>query len=222
MNLPTHVATDDEPIPALIGREWDGPDMRAVAPIGEMLADLRQFTDDEVGYVELWREFIASVGGWASMNYDHDGTRHLGIGRPCDAQTRHRSRWIHFLTLDLHDDPSHYEHLASVLEREGHYADNRPPNPRQTTVAIRDFVRTGGRILLEPDGNITEGAWDPRHFLQGEEEAEECLRAGRSYYEVRRRWRSERQIKRAVRMLGHRTSNGWWVLEAPSRKHVAG
>ena len=143
-----------------------------------------------------------------------EGEEELGLGTPSDAQVRHRSRWLHFLSEDLNSVPERRDLLISSLIAAGSYADNRPADVRATTRAIRDFIRTQGRILIDPEGNLTEGGGMPRLFTHGSEaEAAECVRASRFYFAVRRRWRSERHIKRAVRMLGTRTSNGWLVLE---------
>ncbi|NNG59804.1 hypothetical protein [Sphingomonas paucimobilis] len=212
--LPPHVATADEPIEHLRDRPWDGPDMRCVMPIEMMLGALHR-TSDAAGYLTFWRTFVKSVGGWVGLTISRDGEEELGFGTPCDAQTRHRSRWLHFLSEDLNRDPDRRDLLISSLIASGHYADNRPADVRATTRAIREFLRTQGRILIDPDGNLTEGGGAPRLFTHGSDtEAAECIRASRFYFAVRRRWRSERHIKRAVRMLGSRTNNGWLVLEA--------
>jgi hypothetical protein len=215
--LPPHVATADEPIPALRGYEFDGPDLQLATPIVEILTDLTRFRDDQdvVGYVDRFREHLSALGIDASIMIARDGTERLMVGGRCDAQIRHRSRWQHFLFEDLDRDEECRTYLKQCLLREGRFADNRLPNPRLTTTAIRDFIRTEGRILIDPSGHLTEGAGVPRMYLNGTaEQAAECVRASRVYFETRRRWRSDRQIKRAVRMLGKRTANGWMVLEA--------
>jgi hypothetical protein len=86
-----------------------------------------------------------------------------------------------------------------------------------TSTVIRDFIRAGGRILVTPAGELTEGGGVPWPFISGsDEEAAECLRAGRAYFSVRERAGVDRRISRAVRILGRRTTNGWLVLEARS------
>jgi hypothetical protein len=188
--------------------------MRKAMPIEMMLGVLHQ-TTDPAAYIKFWCAMVESVGGWPSLTIAHDGEEQLGIGSPCDAQIRHRSRWLHFLTEDLNSDPERRELLIAQLIARGRYADNRPAVPGLTTRAVRDFLQVGGRILIEPDGKLTEGGGLPRSITHGSaEEAAECVRASKAYYAVRRRWRSDRHIERAVRMLGHKTDNGWWVLEA--------
>jgi len=212
--LPPHVAAADEPIEDLGARPWDGPDMRTALPIEMMLGALHQIKDT-ASYLAIWSAMVKSVGGWVGLTIGRDGEEQIGIGRPCDAQIRHRSRWLHYLTEDLNSDPERRELLVTNLIAEGRYADNRPADPRSTTSAVRDFIRSGGRILIEPDGKLGEGGGLPSAFAHGtDEEAAECLRAAKAYFAVRRRWRSDRHIKRAVRMLGSITPNGWQVLEA--------
>jgi len=215
--LPNHVATGDEHIEAPWGDRYDGPDMRNVLPVETMLRGLRKFDDDDVSYVELWRQHAASAGLSITLHYDLDGERHLFVGSACDAQVRHRSRWTHFLFQDLDKVKDRRRILMDALRKEGRYIDERPAEPRQTTIAIRDFLVNDGRILISPEGELMEGGGVPRPFLNGtDHEATECVRANKAYFRVRRRFCADRQIRRAVRMLGHTTNNGWWVLEAQS------
>lgn len=84
-----------------------------------------------------------------------------------------------------------------------------------TSIAIRDFIHSGGRILVSPEGELTEGAGVPWPFISGsDEEAAECLRAGRAYFGVRDLPGGDHWIRRTARILGRRTINGWTVLEA--------
>lgn len=214
MTLPNHVASEDEAIPPQ--QESDtAPDMALATPILTMLADLAALRDDVVGYVERWRHYLTTVGGYASLSIDAWGERHLEVGMPCDSQVRHRSRWLHFLSEDLRVDPEQRNWLLKVLLDEGRFLDHRPANARETTAAIRDFLRAEGRILVDPAGKLTTGAGVPRKYTHGsDEDAAEVVRASRAYFQVRNRYRSEPQIRRAVRMLGHQ-QNGWMVLEAP-------
>lgn len=212
--LPLHAATEDEPIPALGERPWDGPDMNAAAPIEQMLSWLRQLDDDDVGYLELWRRLTASIGCSVLVCHERDGEVHLMHGSPCDAQVRHRTRWMCFLIRDLDRVEARRDLLMRQLVQKGPRCDKRRVDPRATTAAVRDFIKTGGRILLTPDGYLDAGAGVPRQFLHGiAEESAECVRASRTYFDVRQRLRSDSQIKRAVRMLGKPTDNGWIVLE---------
>lgn len=211
--LPPHVATIDEPISELRDRPSDGPDMRCALPIEMMLGALHG-ANDAAAYLILWRTFVKSVGGWVGLTITREGEEELGIGSPCDAQLRDRSRWLHFLSEDLNSDPERRDLLISTLIASGQYADNRPADMRATTRAIRDFLRTQGRILIDPKGNLTEGAGVPRIFSHGSDaEAADYVQASRFYSAVRRRWRSDRHIRRAVQILGKRTANGWLVLE---------
>ncbi len=92
---------------------------------------------------------------------------------------------------------------------------NDGPHAATTSTAIRGFIRAGGRILVTPAGELAEGGGVPWPFISGsEEEAAECLRAGRAYFSDRERPGADKRISRAVRILGRRTANGWLVLEA--------
>lgn len=222
MTLPTHVASSNEPIPAPWGDRCDGPDLRYAHPVEIMLADLRSLDDDDFGYVALWAEHASAVGAWVILRISREGERLLMVGAPCDAQTRHRSRWLHFLVEDLKRIDGRREVLLDHLHHIGHVLDERRRNPSATTLAIRDYLRSGGRVLLTPDGNLEEGSTIPGMFVKGpESEITECLRAHRAYFNMRKLFRCEKQIKRIIRTLGRRTTNGWTVLEAqPSETRI--
>jgi hypothetical protein len=213
--LPLHVARAREPIPSLNERPWDGPDMREVMSIADMLKSLHAIDADDVdGYLALWRQHLTAVGNRVSVMYERDGRRHLMAGGPVDPQIRHRSRWMHFLFIDLRRDPRRYDRLMDIVEGEGNYADNRPNDPRETTRAMRDYLRIGCRIMLDGDLRVRAGHEVPEAFHSGsEEQAQECLRALKAFKAVRWRHRSEAHIRRAVSMLG-KPQNGWIVLEA--------
>jgi hypothetical protein len=215
--LPTHVATADEPIPALRDHDIKAPDLRNVTPVEAMIADLGKLDENVEEYVDRFRELLDEAGIYVSLTIDRDGSQHLGAGSACNSQLRHRSRYIHFLFADLDRIDGRADELERRLWREGRCADNRPVDPGQVTNAIRDFLRTEGRILVTPSGSLTEGGEIPRLFLEGTaDESAECVRASRAYFDLNLRFHARRQITRAVRMLGKPTANGWLVLEARS------
>lgn len=79
---------------------------------------------------------------------------------------------------------------------------------------LRDFLAHGGRVLVEPNGGLTEGGAVPRWFTAGElPETDAAMAAHRAYF-ARRDHPFRRKVKRATTMLGRRTLNGWRVLEA--------
>lgn len=213
--LPIHCATADEALPPLNGREWQGPDLADVMPVEEMIAALRQTDDDNVGYLDLWLKMVGSVGCKILLDYDRNGSRGLMQWTPCDPQIRHRSRYVHLLFDDLDRVPSRRESLKDRLEEAGSYSDRRPRKPREVTEALRGFLRTGGRLLLTPTGRVSIGAGVPRALIDGtDDEAEACREATRAFLDIRKRYRADPQLKRALRLIGTRTSNGWHVLEA--------
>lgn len=214
--LPTHVATDNEAIPNPSGRiPGDGPDMRHVMPIEDMLAELREFKFDAAGYVARWRAHLSAVGGSLLLHYARDGEKAVTLGMPCDPQVRHRNRWAYFLFADLDANDERRHVLMSTLERERLCWDERPINTAETTRAMRGFLRVGGRILVTPSGQVTEGGEMPPGWMDGPEwQRLDIAEAQHAYFELRRLYRADRQIKRAARMLGRRTDNGGLELKA--------
>lgn len=200
--LPPHVATADEPLPSLGARPWDGPDLHQATPLPIMLAELAHLYDDDVGYLDQLLEFVAEAGCNLLAHYCRDGELVLTAGGPCDAQTRHRNRWMHYLIADLRKAEGREELLLRRLVEANRCWDERPANPRETTRVVRDWLKSGGRLLINPQGKLEEGGGIPSAFIQGTpDEAAECERAGRTYFALRHRYRADRQIKRAVRML---------------------
>lgn len=212
--LPLHVALDGEAIPERGCRPWDGPDMREALPIETMLGMLVPVVDDEVSYIALWRELVSSVGCSVLAHLDRDGAVGLMVGGPCDAQTRHRSRWVHFLLEHLDGIEGRREALMRQLDRARHVVDERPRRPREATQAIRGFLKVGGRLMIQPDGQLEEGGDMSPYFGGTDEEAEAFRAANHGYFSMRHRLNADAHIRRVVRALGRHTDNGWIVLEA--------
>jgi hypothetical protein len=188
--------------------------MLSATPIEVMLAELAHLHTDRADYVVRFLGFVAETGCTLMAHYSRDGELGLNAGFPCDAQSRHRNRWLHYLVADLRKVEGAEALLLQGLIAERLCWDERPANPRETMRAVRDWLRAGGRLLLTPEGKLEEGGSVPPALITGTaDEAAECRRAGRAYFEARHRWRAGKQITRAVRMLGRRTPNGWVVLE---------
>lgn len=212
-SLPPYAARANEPIPAPSARPDPAPDMRAAVPIETMLARLAHVADDEVVFVDQFRSFISSIGCTLMVHYDVNGGLFINLGCPADPQIRHRNRWAHFLFDRLDAVDGRRETLERVLIAERRVWDERPVRPGETTVAIRGFLRAGGRILISPTGRLEENGCAKALSLT-DASADEHAAAAHRYFDVRRRQRGARQIRRAVKMLGSNTSNGWIVLEA--------
>ncbi|MHA0333694.1 hypothetical protein [Sphingomonas aquatilis] len=213
-SLPPYAARIDEPIPAPSCHPFAGPDMREAIPIETMLAQLAHVADDDAAFVEQFRAYIRSIGCILLAHFDRDGELHINVSTPADPQSRHRRRWTHFLFDRLDAVDSRRALLLRQLIAERSCWDERPARPRDTTLAIRDFLKAGGRILLSPYGRLEEGGCDAAMSLV-DPRADACAAAAFRYIEVRRRFRADRQIRRAVRLIG-RAENGWRVLEARS------
>lgn len=223
--LPPHIATEDEPIPARGDRPWDGPDVRKAMPIPDMLSALGAAAFAGLpSYIRLWRYFAHTVGGSVGLMRTRDGEESLLIGSCVDAQLRHRSRWLHFLTEDLFAREGARDALEADIRRSPYLVDERPRDPRTVTAALRGLLDVGGRVLLTPDGEIEEGfsAEVGRRWRADADERDwqEFLAAGRAYFQARATLNSDEHIVRAVRMLGTRHSNGWHSLRRPADRSL--
>ena len=210
--LPPHVATVDEPIPPSSRHPLiNEPDMRTVTPIEMMLAELAHVADDDIAFVAQFRTYIREIGCTLMAHYGRDGYLTLNLGSPVDIQVRHRSRWAHYLFDRLDAIEGRRDLLLRILIAERVCWDERPERPRETTLAIRGFLNAGGRILISPCGRLEENGCAAALSLVAPR-ADECAAAAFRYLDVRRRFRADRQIRRAVRLFG-RVQNGWHVLE---------
>lgn len=215
MVLSTNPAPDGEPIPApRHDDDLTGPDMREVMPIAEMIADLRRFDTDFPAYAERWGEFHDLIGGYVDARIEADGTRHLTVGLPCDIQARHRALWSQALCVDLKSDLRRREALIDNMIGRWRYIDDRPVDTRRIIAVLRDYLRVGGRILIDPDGALRDGGIPNSYYLGSPKENEACAAACRAYLELRCHWQPHPHIKRVARMLGKQTKHGWWVLES--------
>ena len=213
--LPAHVATSHETIPAPSEQPLrNEPDMRAVTPLEVMLAQLAHVADDAVAFVQRFRSYVAEIGFTVMAHFERDGTLCLNVGGPVDAQVRHRHRWMHFLVERLDAVEGGRALLLRQLIDERIAWDERPVDPRATTIAIRSFLLSGGRLLIDPAGRLREEG-DVAAWLCGPIERSSAIGAGyRAYFEMRNRHNAARHIRRAVRLVGRWSDNGWRVLEA--------
>ena len=125
--LPPHAAAEDEPIPPLGARKaGDGPDMRKVAPIAVMMSELRAFDADAACYIATWRQLFGSVGCSLLAHYDAAGELGLMVSVPCDAQCRHRNRWVEELLADLDRVDGRRDILLTTLIYANLIWDERP------------------------------------------------------------------------------------------------
>ena len=216
-----HIALHDEPIPAPRSSHFTGPDMRNVAPIGQMFEWLDAVAEDEALYIKLWLNLVASVGCTIAAHYQRDGDASLNLGGPVDVQTRHRSLWVNALVEHLDDIDGRRDALMRTLCFSRRVIDERPIRRNETTTAVRGFLRAGGRIMIRPDGGIEEGGASGALSLD-DPEASEIAEAASRYFSARRRLQTDNHLRRIVRMFGTPV-NGWIVLaERPSEPPAKG
>ena len=135
IHLPPTVAPIDEPLPALRGRLWDGPDLSDVIPVEMVLADLAGIEPCS-DYVSRFRQWADQTGIYLATMIDRDGQEYLMPGIPCDSQMRHRGRYLHYLFTDLDRRPDARDELGRQLIDEGHCADNRPSLGQRVGTAV--------------------------------------------------------------------------------------
>ncbi|MGN6377150.1 MAG: hypothetical protein ACTHMG_16565, partial [Sphingomonas sp.] len=153
-----------------------------------------------------------------SAQISKTGERSILVGQPCDSQEEERRRRVDALTKHMLALDGMRAQLQRFLEQRGHYTDDRPSDPAESTAALRDFIMAGYRVFLRPDGRLGTSTDVPLEWLDAEQaRAEQIEGAARRFARVRRRWRNQAQIKRAVSMLGTASSNGFIVLEAKGR-----
>lgn len=189
-----------------------GPDMRAVPPVEQHVDWLDAVANDPAAYAALFIGVVRSIGD-ISVMVARDGTQSVVFGRAFDDQEQQRT--AHLAVLGEHMLKSgHRSALISRIWDVGTVLDQRPHLPGLTTECIRDFLTTGGRLLITPDGRVEEGGEFPRALINGTDaEIAECRRASRNYYINSNRGGARAQILRTIQMCGRQTSNGWFVME---------
>ena len=197
--------------PALSVQRRSGLDV--AAPLEQHLSWLDAQAHDPEAYAQL---FLAAfeIVGHAYVIVEEEG-EHIQFGVRADEHDKERAVWMNALSEHL-DATGHRHALRRLLFVRGKVCDARPRKPAGVTRAIRDYVATSGRILVTPEGELREGDSFPRGRLASDQAFADAGRATRAYHLARRWPGADRQIIRAARLVGHRTDNGWLVLEARS------
>jgi hypothetical protein len=187
-----------------------------VPPLDQQLEWLDEVVGNPERYCALWCAALASVGGSVSIPDNSNDPDALGIGRVCDRHMDERGRRIDALVGHL-DWAGHRQVLRRQLTSAAAGQD------REITQAVRDFLRTEGRIFITPKGALVEGGGLTKIYLEGSDELQaDYAAASVAYHRVKARARGRRYIARAVRMLGKlHAGSGCIVLEASARQVVA-
>jgi hypothetical protein len=203
-----------QPRPALRGDPHDGPDLNDAMPLDQMLNLLGAAMHEgpEV-YVPLWQRLLSGVGGYAGFMWQ-DVFPILMVGSTEDAQAGERRQLADELTQHMRQSGFRQQLVEQLV---GDTAGTNPNKDaeevaRATLTAVRDFLATEGRILIDPQGDLTENGGMPRSWGKSEERDEEIMRAGRVYFSPLACPRPRAQIRAFVETFGQRTINGWLEL----------
>jgi hypothetical protein len=204
------------PLPSLVGEEFAGPDLTAAPPVEQIIAWLDAAADgDASDYVALWRRLADATGCTASIYWPSVWPAMM-IGQAADMQEAERGRYRDAL----------YDHLFTANRRRSLMQAllSELPSPtmpgikddevaRITMEAIRAFVATDGRILIDPQGRLTEGAGIPNGWgRNGEAHDAEIIRSSRAFAAATLCEKPAAQIHRFVAQYGTKTPNGWTEL----------
>jgi hypothetical protein len=214
-----------------IGRFYTNglPDLSVGRTLEDALARLEQiaFAEGDVPtgwmeYADAWLEELRDFAGFASSTYDRDGTHHLSLGLPCDGQERERRRRMDALCDHMRERSGAREAIARQLEREGYVTDNRPVSIREIVAATREFVRTGGEVLVHPSGR-PEAKADLGIILEGDDlaAADAHWQAAVAICKLERRPSAQRVLRRIAKFCGKRLDNGWIVFSGRPAEAVA-
>ncbi|WP_374649004.1 hypothetical protein [Rhizorhabdus sp.] len=214
-----------------IGRFYtDGPpDLTVGRSLEDALArlDAIAFAEGDIPtgwmeYADAWLEELRDFAGFAASTYDRDGTHHLTLGLPCDGQERERRRRLDALCDHMHARSGAREAIAHQLEREGHVTDSRPVVIRDLVAAAREFIRTGGELLVHPNGRPEVKA-DLELILGGDDlpAADAHWQAAAALCQLERRPSAQRALRRIATFCGKRLDNGWIVFSSRPAEAVA-
>jgi hypothetical protein len=164
-------------------------------------------------YRPLWMRLLASVGGSAHLLWDGIWPCLLiGHGEVANLAAQREASDLLYEHLRSHGFRAHL--MRSLIgdtegTREG--ADARAIIGAVADVVL-DFLRTDGRILINPEGVLMEGVGIPRDYGLDETRDLEIERATRAYCTAACCPRAIPLIKRWAQVVGGKTENGWIEL----------
>lgn len=214
--------------PPLHGEDHEGPDLNLAPVIEQALGELTNIANDpsdatraEIAerYLDAWEGFAAAYGVNAGLMWQ-DVFPMLIVGQASDPQHEERTRRAELLWQNLVDAGFRFHLLKRLIVRNGGTGTNPRKDPwevfRASTTAMRRFLATDGRILIDPQGNLTEGGGMPRNWGKGDTFDTEILEAGRQYFAAIACPVPADHIKDFTAKFGTRHDNGWIELTAQS------
>lgn len=212
--------------PQLRGDAHEGPDLNLAPMVEQALAELTAIannpSDDHRSliaerYLTAWDGFASAYGINAGLMWE-DVFPTLIVGQASDGQHQERSRRAGLLWQHLIESGFRFEMLKRLIDRNGGKGTNPAKDPwdvfRAATAAMRRFLATDGRILIKPDGTLTEGGGMPRLWGKSEAFDAEILEAGRLYFAAIACPEPAAHIKDFARRFGSRCDNDWIELTA--------
>jgi hypothetical protein len=189
------------------------PDLSKGRMLEDALAHLDWIAANAPGsYAHEWVEECVDCGVDVRAHIEDVGTR-LNVG--CALDGLERNVWCQALVKHFKRNERHRQAITDHLVQSGRYFDLREVSTRDLFDAMRDFLRHGGRVMINPKGQVKSkfdlGKLYPRDG--GSDPAPELVEAVLRFTRLERRWDGRGRLKRAVRVLGEATPNGWVVLE---------
>lgn len=188
------------------------PDLNGGRTLEDALTHLDWIAANDPGsYAREWVEECDDCGVDVRAHVENDGT-YLNVG--CAADGFERAAWTQALIKHFQHGAANRQAIIDYLLQSGRYFDLREVSTHELFDAMRDFLRHGGRVMIDSRGQV-ESKFDlaklfPR--VGDPDPAPELVNAMQRYTRLERRWSSRDRIKRAVSALGKPLPNGWVVL----------
>ena len=155
-----------------------GPDFQVGAPLEQRLMWLDAQAHDPEAYAMLFLGAMETVGS-AAIIVEESG-EYIEFGVIADEHDKERARWLHALSEHL-EAAGHRHALLRLLFAREKVGDARPRTPAGVTRSIRDYLATGGNILVTPEGVLSEKVTIRLQNLRTDEAFAEAGRATRAY-----------------------------------------
>ncbi|WP_454888694.1 hypothetical protein [Sphingobium indicum] len=188
----------------------DAMPIEEAADLPRLLADQLARLDDTAlkdpdDYPWAWIEEVRETGATVMMEYDKEGRKSLRIGCSCDEHLEDRLRRTRALSAHMLLVNGAREQIIRIIERQrpSMAIDYRPRDLRKTVAVLRAFLETGHRLFIDLYGRVETGASVPREWLTADVPRMAVIEnAARDFFELRRKFSTERYLKRIIRSLG--------------------
>lgn len=197
------------------------PEQIATQPVDETIADLQAAAaEGQEAYFARLGAALTAAGAELGLQWEGPFPQ-LAFSMNDSAET---GCWDAYKPLSQNIMASGYRHalikrlIALTPDGKGTKPDAHNDDVAWATLkAMQEFIKTEGRILVSPEGELSEGAGLPKSWGTTADRDDEIVSAGRVYFSATACPFPRSIVLDFAKQFGRPTENGWKVLdtEAP-------